>query len=49
MDISRDEVGSSKQGEEIPQKEIDISTVDYQVSIDLAPNSSTLASTLPPN
>jgi hypothetical protein len=49
MDKLRDELGSGEQGEEIPQQEIDISTADYQVSIELAPDSSILASTLPPD
>jgi hypothetical protein len=46
---SRDELGSGEQGEEIPQQEIDISTTDYQVSTEPAPDSSILASTLPPD
>jgi hypothetical protein len=49
MDNSRDELGSGEQEEEIPQQEIDISTVDYQVSTEPAPDSSVLASTLPPD
>jgi hypothetical protein len=43
MDNSRDELGSGEQEEEIPQQEIDISTVDYQVSTEPAPDSSVLA------
>jgi hypothetical protein len=44
----KDELGSGKQKEEVPQQEIDISTVDYQVSIDPTPSISISASTLPP-
>jgi hypothetical protein len=46
MDSSRDELGLSKQGEEIPQQEIDISIANYQVSTEPAPDSSILASIL---
>jgi hypothetical protein len=47
MDISMDEIGSSEQGEEIPQQEISISIVDYQVSTKHTPNSSILSINLP--
>jgi hypothetical protein len=32
MENSKDEIGSSSQKEEIPQKEVNISTINYQVS-----------------
>jgi hypothetical protein len=49
VDSPKDELGSGEQEEEIPQQEIDISTTDYQVSTEPAPDSSILASTLPPD
>jgi hypothetical protein len=47
MERSRDELGSGKKEEEIPQQEINISIADYQVSTKPAPDSSILAGTLP--
>jgi hypothetical protein len=47
MDSSKDELGSGEQEGEIPQQEINILTVDYQVSTELAHDSSILANTLP--
>jgi hypothetical protein len=49
MDSLKDELGSGEQEGEIPQQEIIISTIDYQVSTEPTPDSSILASTLPPN
>jgi hypothetical protein len=40
VDILKDELGSGEQEEEVPQQEIDISTVDYQVSTEPAPDAS---------
>jgi hypothetical protein len=47
VDSPKDELGSAKQGEEIPEQEIGISTTNYQVSIEPSPDSSILASNLP--
>jgi cytoskeletal protein RodZ len=49
VDIPKDALGLGEQEEEIPQQEINISTTNYQVSTKVAPDSSNLASTLPPN
>jgi hypothetical protein len=49
IDISRDELGLGKQGEEISQQEIRISMADYRVSTEPAPDSSILVSNLPPD
>jgi hypothetical protein len=46
---SMDEPGSLEQEGKITQQEIDISTVDYQVSTEPAPDSSVLTSTIPPD
>jgi hypothetical protein len=43
------ETGSLKQEGAITRQEIGVSTVDYQVSIEPAPDSSVLTSTLPPD
>jgi hypothetical protein len=48
VDSPKDELGSGEQEEEVPQQEIDISTVDYQVSTEPAPDASISAGTLPP-
>jgi hypothetical protein len=40
VDSPKDEPGSSEQEEEVPQQEIDISTVDYQVSTEPTPDAS---------
>jgi hypothetical protein len=39
MDNSRDEMGSGGQKQEVPQQEIDTSTVDYKVSTEPIPDS----------
>jgi hypothetical protein len=49
VDSPKDELGSGEQEEEVPQQEIDISTVDYQVSTEPAPDASISAGTLPPD
>jgi hypothetical protein len=49
VDSLKDELGSSEQEEEVPQQEIDISTANYQVSIEPAPDASISAGTLPPD
>jgi hypothetical protein len=47
MGISRDELGSRGQKEEVPQQEIDTTTTDYQVSTEPTPGASVLANTSP--
>jgi hypothetical protein len=49
VDNPKDELGSGEQEGGIPQQEIAISTDDYQASTEHVPDSSILASTLPPN
>jgi hypothetical protein len=49
VDSLKDEIGLGEQEEEVPQREINISTFDYQVSVELAPDASILVGTLPPN
>jgi hypothetical protein len=49
MDNRKDDIGLGEQEEEIPQHQIDISTIYYQVSTEPVPGSSKLASTLPAN
>jgi hypothetical protein len=49
VDIPKVDLGSGEQEEEVPQQEIDISIVDYQVSTEPTPDASISASTLPPN
>jgi hypothetical protein len=46
-DSLKDELGAREQEEEFPHKEINISTADYQVSIDPSPDTLISASTLP--
>jgi hypothetical protein len=47
MEISRDELVLGDQKEDFPLQEINISTVNFQVSIEPTPGSSVLADTLP--
>jgi hypothetical protein len=49
VDILKDELGLGKQEEEVPQQEIDISAIDYQVSIKPSPDASISIGTLPPD
>jgi hypothetical protein len=48
-DSPTDEPGSGEQKEEAPQQEINISTADYQVSIEPTPNASISTDTHPPD
>jgi hypothetical protein len=47
MDSPMDEPGSGEQKEEVPQQEINISTVDYQVSTKPTPDASISIDTQP--
>jgi hypothetical protein len=47
VDSLKDDLGLGEQKEEVQHQEIDISTVDYQVSTKLAPNASISVCTLP--
>jgi hypothetical protein len=49
VDSPKDDLGSGKQEEEVPQREIDISIANYQVSTEPTPDASISVSTLPPD
>jgi hypothetical protein len=46
VDCSEDKLGSSEQQQEVPQQEINISTTNYQLSTEPAPDASISADTL---